>query len=78
MLILNNFTKVKVVVIFDVMMFGLPTQKENFFGWYFVNLNTFSFSLINPCLFSCLFDGNDKASNPLIISMNHINLFISF
>lgn len=57
----ENFTEVKVVVVFDAMMSGLPTHKENFAGQYFVNLNYFTFGIANHWLFSCLFVGNGKA-----------------
>lgn len=32
--VLETFTEVKVVVVFDAMMSGLPTHKETFDGYY--------------------------------------------
>ena len=34
----ETFTEVKVVIVFDALMSGLPTHKESFEGYYFYEL----------------------------------------
>ena len=49
----DKFTEVKVVVVFDAMMSGLPDHKEDFAGYIFVTLFSYYLLCANPGIFNC-------------------------